>query len=249
MYDLGYVLPHSLKFVFNQQVFMRKMFFIGSAIFLSMQSITAQTTVTLIQPYYNRNPISVAIIGGYNSSTALVRINNVKEPGQFHNGLGLGMMLKAQFDGPLYFSPYVEINQRGYAYTVKSNTNGVTKDQASINYFDIAPALSLDLNLKKGNTDSKIVLLFSPVFSYAISGTEKQTIGGVTYSSKMKFAIDGNYGIVDLGFNWSVAYRIKKMFAQLSYQLGVANIDNNAGTDGRNIQNRMLSLNLGYYLK
>jgi hypothetical protein len=227
---------------------MRQILLVGLATFISVQSIHAQTTVTVIQPYFYRNPTKLAIIGGYNLSTATVRVNGVAEPTQYHNSFGLGILWKSQFDGNLYFSPYAEINGRGYGYT--ANISGVTtKYQNSMYYLDIAPALSLDVSINKQQPNQKVVFSFSPVFSVALAGTEKQTKNGVTKSSKMKFSIDGDYGILDIGLNWSAAYQMKDKFIQIGYQLGVANIDNNAPTDNRNIQNRMLSLTLGYYLK
>jgi hypothetical protein len=227
---------------------MRKILLVGVTIFIPILSIHAQTTVTVIPPYFDRNPTKLAIIGGYNLTTASVQIKGVAEPTQYHSSFGLGILWKSQFDGNLYFSPYAEINGRGYGYT---STVGpvTTKYRNSMYYLDIAPALSLDLNVNKQQPDQKLVFSFSPVFSLALAGTEKQTKNGVTTSNKMKFSIEGDYGIVDIGFNWSAAYHIKDKFVQIGYQLGVANINNNTETDNRNIQNRMLSLTFGYYLK
>jgi hypothetical protein len=224
---------------------MRQTLLVVLALFISTLSLHAQTTVTVIQPYFYRNPTKMAIIGGYNLTTAKVNINGVSEPAQYHNGFGIGLLWKNQFDNNLYFSPYAEINGRGYVYTAKVGAV-TTKYQNSIYYLDLAPALSLDLNVQP---EGKLVLSFSPVFSLALAGTEKQTKNGLTTTSKMKFSIEGDYGIVDLGFSWSAAYHMKNEFLQLGYQLGVANIDNNASTDKRNIQNRMLTLTFGYYLK
>jgi hypothetical protein len=227
---------------------MRQTLLVVLAVFISIQSIHAQTTVTVIQPYFYRIPTKWALIGGYNATTAKVTIDGKSEPTQFHNSFGIGMLWKSQFDGNFYFSPWAEINGRGYVYTAKAG--GVTtKYQNSIYYLDLAPALSLDLDWKKSQPEGKFVLSFSPVFSFALAGTEKQTVNEHTTTSKMKFAIDGYYGIVDIGFNWSAAYHMKNKFLQLGYQLGVANIDNFSSTDGRNIQNRMISLTFGYYIK
>jgi hypothetical protein len=42
---------------------------------------------------------------------------------------------------------------------------------------------------------------------------------------------------------------MKKTFIETSYYLGLANINNQEETDGRNIRHRMLSLSIGYYFK
>jgi hypothetical protein len=42
---------------------------------------------------------------------------------------------------------------------------------------------------------------------------------------------------------------MKKIFVEASYMHGLASVNNNEENDQRNIQNRMLSLNIGYYFR
>lgn len=185
----------------------------------------------------------IAIKGGYNYSTAKVSYNAVKQPVEAVHGFGLGVQFKAEFDGILHFSPYVQINSRGFI--IKPLSGPYKKIQNTIQYLDIVPALSLDF--KKGT--NAFVISFAPVGSLTNFGREKKTdLNNVTTSSKMSFGYDGT-GWFDLGANFSLGYHFKKTFIEAGYYLGLANINNNSEFDGINIRNRMISLNLGYYFK
>ena len=59
----------------------------------------------------------------------------------------------------------------------------------------------------------------------------------------------GGYGWFDLSLTAGIFYHFNKTFVEVAYTTGLANINNNEEFDGRNIRNRMLSLNIGYYFK
>ena len=65
----------------------------------------------------------------------------------------------------------------------------------------------------------------------------------------MKFALSGNYGFIDMGVGGSLGFHTNKLLIEAGYQMGLANINNNVENDFRNIQNRMFSLQIGYFLK
>lgn len=185
----------------------------------------------------------IAIKGGYNYSTGKVSYNAVKQPVEAVHGYGLGVQFKADFDGVLHFSPYVQINSRGFI--TKPISGPYKKIENTMQYLDIVPALSLDF--KKGN--NAFVISFAPTGSITNFGREKKTdLNNVTTSTKMSFGYDG-FGWFDLGASFSLGYHFKKTFIEAGYYLGLANINNNSEFDGKNIRNRMISLNLGYYLK
>jgi Outer membrane protein beta-barrel domain len=185
----------------------------------------------------------IAIKGGANMSTARVYQNDQKLDSKFISGYGIGILFKVPFEGLLHFSPSVVYNKRGYTYRPKSGN--ITEYQNTIHYIDIFTALSIDLPAGK-NT---FVLSAGPHFSAAIAGTEKTSTGTTSSSSKMKFSISNNYGVVDMGVGGSLGFHMKKFLVEASYQLGLANINNNIETDFRNIRNRMVSLQVGYFLK
>lgn len=207
-----------------------------------MRSIIAVLTVFTTITTANAQ-VKIAVKGGWNYSTAKAVYTGVNQSTGYTNGFGLGVLAKVPFDGILHFSPSVMINNRGFIINPSTGTN--KKEQYSITYLDLIPALSVDF--EDGNNTVSIAL--GPDFGFTNFGKLKATdMNNVTTSQKMKFGY-GGYGWFDLGLNTSVAYRMKKVFVELSYFNGLANINNNEETDGRNIRNRMLSLNVGYYFK
>jgi hypothetical protein len=187
--------------------------------------------------------VKVGVKGGWNYSTAKAVYTGVNQSTDYTNGFGLGVLAKVPFDGILHFSPSVMINNRGFIIKPSTGTN--KKEQYSITYLDLIPALSVDF--ENGNNTVSIAL--GPDFGFTNFGKLKATdMADATTSEKMKFGY-GGYGWFDLGLNTSVAYRMKKVFVELAYFSGLANINNNEEIDGRNIRNRMLSLNIGYYFK
>ena len=207
---------------------MKKLFYFLS-VFIFVQSLSAQT--------------KIAVKGGFNYSSARVYINDIKQSATFKAGFGAGLLFKMPFDGLLHFSPYIAYNLRGYKYTTKGAID--TTYDNSIHYIDLVPALSIDIP----SGANSFVISAGPELGIAFSGKEKRTINGVTASSKMKFSTDGEYGYFDLGLSTSLGYHTKHFLVEAGFQFGLANINNDVDLDHRNIQNRMLSLNLGYYIK
>lgn len=184
-----------------------------------------------------------AIKAGANISTARVYQEDQKLDTKFNPGYGIGILFKVPFEGVLHFSPWLAYNRRGYTYAPK--TGNITQYKNTIHYIDIMPALSVDFPSGKNS----LVLSAGPHVSVAIAGTEKVSAGNTSSSSKMKFSTSANYGLIDLGMGGSIGYHLKKFFVETSFQLGLANINNNVEADKRNIRNRMISLHAGYFLK
>jgi len=187
--------------------------------------------------------VRVAVKGGWNFSTAKAVYSDVKQNREFVYGYGAGIVAKIPFDGILQFSPSVMVNKRGTIIKPMSGT--VKSEQYTMTYIDIIPALSLDFPHKANS----FVISFGPNFSFTNWGKIKTTDNNnATSSQKMKFGFD-QYGWIDLGLNAGLAYHLKKVFIELDYMHGLANINNNEEVDKRNIANRMFSLNVGYYIR
>ena len=187
--------------------------------------------------------VKVAVKGGWNYSTARAVYSGVKQPNEFTFGYGIGMLAKVPFDGVLHFSPSVMINKRGFIIKPLTGTNKT--EQYSITYLDLIPSLSVDFP----NKDKSLAISLGPVFGFTNFGKIKATTTSyVTTTEKLKFGF-GELGWFDLGLNASVGYHMKKVFVEVGYMHGLASINNNEETDQRNIRNRMLSLNIGYYFK
>jgi Outer membrane protein beta-barrel domain len=186
--------------------------------------------------------VKLAVKGGYNLTTARAVYAGAKQSTGFTNGYGIGALLKMPFDGVLHFSPSVMVNKKGFIIK-PAGTN--TKEQYSLFYVDLIPSVSVDFE-KGGNS---FVISLGPDIAITNFGKLKTTgANGVTTSQNLKFGY-GEIGWFDIGLNASVAYHMKKVFVELGYTNGLASINNNEELDQRNIRNRMLSFNIGYYLK
>ncbi len=153
----------------------------------------------------------IAIKGGFNYSSAKVSYNAIAQPVTAVPGAGIGLLFKTSFDGPLHFSPYVQLNTRGYV--VKPLSGNYTKIKNSIAYLDIVPALSLDF----GKEDKSFVFSVGPVLSFTKLGNEKKTdTNQVSSSGKMKFGF-GDYSWVDLGAATSIGIHFNKSFIEAVY--------------------------------
>jgi hypothetical protein len=199
------------------------------SIFFLTQHITAQ--------------VRVAVKGGWNFSNAKAVYSGVKQKSEFAYGYGAGITAKIPFDGVLHFSPSVMLNKRGFV--IKPSTGTTKSEQYTLTYIDIIPSLSVDFPYKTNS----LVIHFGPNFSFTNWGKIKTTDNNNnTSSQKIKFGFE-RYGWIDLGLNAGVAYHMKKVFVELGYMHGLANINNNEEVDMRNLANRMLSLNVGYYIR
>jgi hypothetical protein len=186
--------------------------------------------------------VKIGIKGSLNYSSARAVYSDIKQSTGFVPGYGAGVTAKIPFDGVLHFSPSVMINRRGLI--VKPSVGNI-KEQYGITYLDIIPALSTDF--VHGSNSFSIGI--GPDFGFTNFGKLKATSSGnVTTTEKLKFGYT-HYGWFDLGFQASAGYHMKKTFVEISYLLGLANINNNVENDQRNIQNRSLSLGIGYYLR
>jgi hypothetical protein len=186
----------------------------------------------------------IGLKGGYTHSTAHVSQYEKLKSSGYQGGYGIGVQFRAPFDGWLHFAPYIMYNRRGYTY----NTGGTvdTAYRNKIHYIDIVPALSVDI--PTGN-NSFIAISGGFNVSVAVAGTEAKTIGGTTTSGKMTFSLSSDYGMFDLGMHSSIGFHVSKFFIEGGYNLGLADINNQYDKDGRNIRNRMLFINLGYYIR
>ncbi len=209
-------------------------------IFLLHTAIAQSKTATKPAP---GNHTKIAVKAGVNTSTARVYQYNEQLDNAFVPGYGVAILFKMPFDGLLHFSPSIGYNRRGYLYTPKTGT--ISEYENTIHYIDLVPLLSIDLPMGQ----SAFVISGGPHISFAVAGTEKKTSGTTTSSAKMNFDLGKDYGYIDMGLNGSIGFQLKKFLLEASFQYGLTNINNNVESDFRNIRNRMISLQVGYFLK
>ncbi len=187
--------------------------------------------------------VKVGIKGGWNYATARAVYSGLKQSTGFISGYGIGVLAKVPFDGVLHFSPSVMINKRGFIVKPSSGSN--KKEQYAITYIDIIPSLSTDFP-QGGNSFS---ISLGPDFGFTKFGKLKVTDNNnVTTSQKLPFGYSA-FGWFDLGLSAGAGYHMKKTFVEVAYLLGLASINNNEEVDQRNIRNRVLSVNVGYYFR
>lgn len=187
--------------------------------------------------------VKIATKGSWNFASAKAVYNGVKQSTDINNGFGLGVTAKVPFDGLLHFNPSVMVNKRGFI--IKPDSGNITKEQYSITYVDLIPSLSMYLHSGK----NQVSISLGPNFGFTKFGNYKTTDkNNVTTKQKIKFGY-GGIGWVDLGLNASVGYHLKKVFFELNYLHGLSSINNNEEFDKRNIRNRVVGINFGYYFK
>jgi hypothetical protein len=188
--------------------------------------------------------VKLGVKGGATFSTAQASFSAVKQGSSFKPGFALGAMADIPFEGTLHFSPSVMIQNRSFTITPKSGPT--KKEQFSITYLDFIPSLALSF---PSGDDGDISVSFGPNIGFTNFGRTKITDNNnVTTSTKIKFGY-GSYGWFDLGLRAGLGVRIKKMLIEAAYMHGLTNINNNEEIDGRNIMNRMFSLNIGWFFK
>jgi Outer membrane protein beta-barrel domain len=187
--------------------------------------------------------VKIAAKAGWNYSTAKAMYAGVKQPTDFAFGYGAGVYAKIPFEGVLNFAPSVMINKRGFIVKPLTGTNKT--EQYTITYLDLVPSFSFHFPHK----NNSFAFAIGPDFGFTNFGKLKATDNNnVITTQKLKFGY-GSLGWFDLGLNASVSYHMKKIFVEAGYMYGLASINNNEEVDQRNIRNRMISLNLGYYFK
>ncbi|GAB2806986.1 porin family protein [Ferruginibacter profundus] len=198
---------------------------------------------TLLIINVTKAQVRVAAKAGWNYSTATAMYSGVKQPTDFTFGFGAGVYAKVPFEGVLNFAPSVMVNKRGFIVKPLTGTNKT--EQYSITYLDIIPSFSFDFPHKSNS----FAFAIGPDFGFTNFGKLKATNNNnVTTTEKLKFGY-GQFGWFDLGLNASVSYHMKKIFVEAGYLHGLASINNNEEIDQRNIRNRMISLNLGFYIR
>lgn len=203
------------------------------------------TVVTAVMVFVAANAqVRIGVKAAYNFSSAKALYSSVKQSTAYTSGFGIGATAKIPFDGVLHFAPSVMINKRGFTINNPAN-NTNQKEQYGITYLDLIPAFSAEFE-KCNNAFS---ISAGPVLGFTNFGKLKATNNtGVTGSQNLKFGF-GAYGWADLGLQAGIGYRFNKIAVDAGYYLGLANINNLEETDGRNIQNRVVSLGLIYYFK
>jgi hypothetical protein len=192
---------------------------------------------------YDEFKTKYAIKGGYNYTTGKAIYSDIKQKVTGKHGFNIGAMAKIPFEGVLHFSPYIGYSLKGFSVT--PFTGNIKKEDFTLHYFEIAPVLSVDVPM----VENKFVLSAGPILGITSMGRAKTTDNSnTTTSKKMEFGY-GNYGWFDLGVSTGVGLHNSRFYFEGVYTLGLTSFNNNEELDFRNLRNRTLSVNFGYYLR
>jgi Outer membrane protein beta-barrel domain len=183
-----------------------------------------------------------AIKAGYNYTTGKAVYDGVKQPVTAKSGFGVAVMAKIPFENQLIFTPTVGYNMKGFI--VKPKTGSPQKEDFTLHYFTITPALSYESTIN----DNSLFITAGPYLGITGFGRLKTTTAAGTTNEKIEFGY-GGYGMFDLGFTGGISYHFNNMFVEALYSPGLTSINNNEEVDKRNLKNTTISLNIGYYFR
>ncbi|MEO7444270.1 MAG: outer membrane beta-barrel protein [Ferruginibacter sp.] len=186
----------------------------------------------------------VALKAGPTFDKAHARYYGNDLPSKFGVGGNLGLQVSAELEPPLYFMGVVLLNQK--SFSVQPDTGSISNYDYRLNYLSIAPMFSYHLPTGTGNF---FAISAGPMGSFGISGKEKLTKNNITTSRKLAFSTSSDISIIDLSAYTSAGYHTSQWFAELAYEHGFVNLNHETPTDGRDLQNRTLSFNIGVYIR
>ncbi len=180
--------------------------------------------------------------GGATQSTATVFFKNATQTVKAKNGFTGAIGARVQFEGNLHFVSSIGLSKKGFSFSPAANQN----IDYAITYIDVTSGLQY--NFKLGG-NSFLVVGFMPQANFTKFGNLKNTLNGVTTKEKMSFGF-GSYGAIDFGIQGSLGLQFKKFFIEAAYTSSSANINQDEETRVGDIyKNRMISIQLGYYLR
>ena len=121
--------------------------------------------------------------------------------------------------------------QPGLLYSTKGVSNG------TFNYLEVPVNLLYNFKIPEAG---KFFLGAGPYAAYGISGSNGITFGGGV----------NDVGNPDFGLNFLVGVRFKDgLMFSANYGLGLTNLNNDTSTADININNKVISISIGYFFK
>jgi len=195
--------------------------------------------------------VQFAYFAGVQATSALYKVNEVKQPTQFKPGFMAGMAVKAEFDNQLYFFPAVFYNLKGYKVTLNNPafppTEYAINNDVTVHTIEFAPSLHYDFNMRPAH----FFVRFGPSFDVAIAGREKFDTSGTSgkigrVERPMNFAFT-EYGRVTTQANLHFGYETGKgLMVYAYYQHGFGSLNNHDG--GPKIFHRIVGVSFGWLL-
>jgi hypothetical protein len=194
--------------------------------------------------------VQFAYYVGAQATSALYKVNGVKQPTQYKSGYMGGMAAKVEFDNQLYFFPTVFYSMKGYKVTLNMPSTPPSEhainNDVTVHAIEFAPLFQYDFNRKI----SHLFVRFGPSVDAIFSGHEKfdarDSIGGKTETIErpMKFAFS-EYGRFTTQANLHFGYETGRGLTVFAfYQHGFGSLNNHDG--GPKIFHRVVGLSMGW---
>jgi hypothetical protein len=192
--------------------------------------------------------VEVGLFAGPQATGARYTILNQKQKNEIKYGFQAGVGLKVPFEDKLFFSPAAFYSQKGYKikltqFVYPPDTNAINNN-TTIQTFELAALLQYDFSKKPGHVFIKI----GPTLDFRLFGKEAFDLkAGGSVSRKMKFSIDGDYGLFSANFLGQIGYETGNGFMIfIQYTHGMANTSNE--DKGPGIRDRAYGISIGKYL-
>jgi hypothetical protein len=188
------------------------------------------------------------IFAGPQATTALYKVEEVKQKTTMKYGFQVGGNMKVPFENLLFFSPTILYSLKGYKvnftrYAFPPDVDAKDND-VTLHTFEIAPLLQIDFS----KDPAHFFVKFGPSLDVQLFGKESFHLmsTGTAVHRNMKFGF-GDYGYVSMngigqfGYETSTGFSI---FAQ--YNFGIGSISN--ADYGPKIYHRVAGISVGKYL-
>ena len=187
----------------------------------------------------------LTLFGGPQTSTAKYIIRGADQTVDSKTGFNAGVSFKTLFEGPVYFSPLLYYNQKGYKVTFNRpafppDSNAKNND-VTVHSIELAPLLQI--NFSKGVSYG--FFRFGPSADFAINGSETfDSLNNKRVSRDMVFSFS-DYSYVTLSANAQLGFQHKSGFVIfVHYQHGLTNLNN--ADYGPTIFHRVAGVSVGY---
>jgi hypothetical protein len=202
----------------------------------------------LVTGIFSKAQTRFVIFAGPQASTVRYAVKDEKQNTDFKFGFQAGVGVKAEFDNNLYFSPAIYYSYKGYKVTLNRaaappDVTAIDND-VSVHTLETAFLVQYDFN----KHPSHFFIKLGPSLDFQLSGREKfNLVDGSRVSRNMKFDFSdyGRYAasaILQFGFETS-----NKFTFYIHYAHGLSNLNN--ADAGPSIQNRVVGITVGKYLK
>lgn len=195
-----------------------------------------------------RTNAQLTVFAGPQLTSAKYTIRGADQATSGKAGFSAGAGLKTLLEGPVYFSPMLYYNQKGYKATFNRPAfppdSAAKNNNVTVHAIELAPLFQVNFS----RTASYGFVRFGPSADFAVKGRETfDSLNNKRISRKMVFSF-GDYSFVTLSANVQLGFQHKSGFVVFAhYQHGVTNLNN--ADYGPTIFHHIAGLSVGYTLR